>query len=108
MAARQTKPAKPSGDDDTIDLDAARAARIEQRAAAGKGNPKVKLGGQVFEFRAELPIVAAELALDGKITEALALLLVDPGQADAFMAAGLSQYDVELLMDRLFGSTLGE
>ena len=91
-----------------LDLGAARAARAEARAAAGKGNSFLKLTAGFVELRPEFPLSAAALFKAEDIRGGLAEILVDPADADVLLADGLTVGDVEALTKFIQGVTLGE
>lgn len=91
-----------------LDLDAARAARAEARAAAGEGLPLIKVSAGFVEVRAEVDLTAAEDFLAGKFREGLALLLADPADIDAVLAGGLSKDDLDAIGTFITGASAGE
>lgn len=78
-----------------IDLDAAKAARREAR---GEG-PTVVFNGREFTLQAEIPWEVTELFSDGKVNEAVRLLLGDAHEE--FMAAKPSVEDMRILLEEL-------
>jgi hypothetical protein len=63
-----------------LDLDAL-------RAEADMTPHEVTVGGQTFQFRAQMPVEYTDLLNAGKLGEALKLLLVDPGDWEQFRLA---------------------
>lgn len=92
---------------DVLDLGAARAARAEARAAAGKGAAVIKLSVGFVEILAEIPLGVATDLQDGRIREGLAGVLVDPDDIDALMAE-ITVNDTEALTKLITGESLGE
>lgn len=86
-----------------FDMDAARAARAEERG----DNPGVKLGGVDYELVPELPIEVGELFNTGRMRAGVAQLLVDEDQLDDFMANRLSIQDLSELVEHTYGVNLG-
>ena len=78
-----------------IDLDAAKAARREAR---GEG-PTVVFGAQEFTLDAEIPFEVTEHLAEGRVSEAVALLLGD--SHEAFMASKPSVEDLMMLFEQL-------
>lgn len=92
-----------------LDLEAGRAARAEQRAAEGKGNPVIKLSGDRFvEVKPEFSISVALDFQNEDIKGGLAEMLVDPEDVDALLEGGLSQQDIQEIAKFITGMTLGE
>ena len=92
--------------DGVIDLDAHRAARIE-RAGGAK---KVRLGGEIIELRAELPIDVVE-QFSGLTADNLAsifdLMAATEEDAEKLRKARPTIEDVDALVE-LWGVSLGE
>ena len=91
-----------------LDLEVARIARAEVRAAEGKGNPFLKLKAGFVEVRAEIAISVATQLEQNDIQGALAGLLADPADVTALLEDGLSNGDLEEITKFLTGLTLGE
>jgi len=91
-----------------LDLGAARAARAEARAAAGQGNPFLKLAVGYVEVLPEIPVGVAVDFNAGRIEEGLAGLLADKGDVAALIADGLTKSDMDAISDFITGSPLGE
>lgn len=90
-----------------LDLGAARVARAEARAAAGEGNPFVKVSAGYIEVLPEIAISVAVTLEAGDIQKGLAGLLVDPADVGALLEE-LTSKDVEALTSFITGSSLGE
>lgn len=102
MALKATNLAPVDGAN-VIDLDARRAARMEKTG----GTKSVKHGGKTWQFKNELPMQTVENFSAGDISGAFKRLLVDPGDAEAFLeAADLSQNDFAELMRLVYGLDL--
>lgn len=82
-----------------VDLDAARAARLE----AADDAPIVKLGGQDFGLPTEIPIGVALHGEAGEIKAALGALF-GPENVDAVLAAGLTAQDLEVIVSEAYGT----
>ena len=91
-----------------LDLGAARVARAEVRAAAGAGNPVIKLAVGFVELQAEFPVASAEAFEAGRISEGLGGLLVDREDAAVLLAEGLSAQDLRAIAEFIAGASLGE
>lgn len=91
-----------------LDLGQARAARAEARAAAGEGNPLVKLTAGYVEVKPEFDIFIGELLMVGKTRDALTGLLVHPEDVDALIGEGLTPADLNAIVEFIGGVTLGE
>lgn len=91
-----------------LDLDAARAARAEARAAAGEGLPVIKVSAGYVEVSPEVDLIAGEDFLAGRFREGLALLLADPSDVDAVLAGGLSKDDLNAIGEFITGLSVGE
>lgn len=91
-----------------LDLDAARAARAEARAAAGEANPLLKIDAGYIEVRPEVDLLCAEDFTAGRISDGLTKLLADPADAPVLLAHGLSQQDLEQIVSFVTGVSLGE
>jgi hypothetical protein len=63
-----------------LDLDAL-------RAEADMTPHEVTLGGEVFRLRARLPLEFAELLNEGKLSDAMRLLLIDPAEWETMRLA---------------------
>lgn len=87
----------------TIDLDAARVARAEETG----GTFDVVLGGETFELPAEMPLEVATRFSTGDLRGACEIL-VGPDQVEAFMSTGLSDKDLEALVEQGYGLTSPE
>lgn len=90
-----------------LDLGAERVARAEARAAAGVGAPFLKLAAGYVEIKPEMPLSVAE-AVQTDLKAGLAGLLADPSDIDALWGDGLSQDDIQAVMEFVTGRTLGE
>lgn len=90
-----------------LDLGAARAARAEARAAAGEGNPVIKLSVGYVEVLPEIAISVAVILEAGDIKNGLAGLLVDSADVDALLTE-LTSEDVSALTKFIAGASLGE
>ena len=97
----------PEGSE-VLDFGAARAARAEARAAAGKGSTFVKLAAGFVEVRPEFALSVADAFKAEDIKAGLAGMLVDPADALALLADGLTAQDLEALTKFISGVTLGE
>lgn len=87
-----------------IDLDARKAARLES-----KGPRTIRFGGQDWVLKPELPMQCVENFTAGDLVGAFALILVDPGDAAAFLAsAELTREDMTDLMSVVYGVDLGK
>ncbi len=91
-----------------LDLDAARAARAEARAAAGDGPPYVKVAAGYIAMRPEMDLEAGEDFMAGKLREGLAKMLADPADLDALLADGFSKDDLNAIGEYVTGASLGE
>lgn len=91
-----------------LDLEAARVARAEVRAAEGEGNPVIKLAAGYVEVRPEIAISVATKFEQGDVRGGLAGLLVDPADVDALFEDGLTAKDMEEITKFLTGMTPGE
>ncbi len=91
-----------------LDLDAARAARAEARAAAGESLPVIKVAAGFVPVRAEVDLECAEDFTAGRFRAGLARLLADPADVDAVLAGGLSKDDLEAITLLVTGVSLGE
>lgn len=84
-----------------IDLDAARAARLETAA----NPPSIVLGGNTFQLPPELPIDVVDHASAGEFKLAvLALFVGDEAEAQRFLDSapgGLTMQDLKALLDEL-------
>lgn len=78
-----------------IDLDAAKAARREAR---GEG-PTVVFAGEEFTLESEVPFAATEHLAEGRVSEAVKLLLGD--RHEQFMALGPSVEDLMTLFEQM-------
>lgn len=85
-----------------IDLDARRAARLETT-----GPKSVRFGGKVWQFKSEMPMQVVSDFTAGNVEAAFGRLLVDGGEAAAFLAAAdLTQTDFAELMKAVYGLEL--
>lgn len=57
------------------------------RAEANMTPHEVTLGGQVYRFRARMPLEFAELLNKGELSEAMKLLLIDPSEWEQMRTA---------------------
>jgi hypothetical protein len=87
----------------TLDLDAARQARLE---AKGQG-PIVTFGERDYQLVVELPLDVGDLLTSGKMRAALELMLEDPDDIASFMANRPTLQDLDAL-SALYGMDLGE
>lgn len=76
----------------TLNLDAL-------RAEADMTPHEVTLGGQVYRFRARLPLEFADLLNQGQVVEAFKLLLVDPTEWEQMRAALPDDQDLLAISD---------
>ena len=86
----------------TVDGDALRAARLE---AAGERT--FLLGGRLWRLRPELPFAAAEVWRSGGRRSVVEMVLLDPSDADEFLALVPSEQDMGALFST-FGVSLGK
>lgn len=90
-----------------IDLDAARAARAEARAARGdNGERSIKLAGETYELPVELPYDFAYFTAAGDHRLAFMAVLGEENFRK-FWAVGISVEDLEVLaeqIEKLYGS----
>lgn len=91
-----------------LDLDAARAARAEARAAAGTPSQYLKISAGYVELAPEIDVLAAEDFSRGEITVGLAKILADPTDIAAIVEVGLTKRDLEQIVGFITGTTLGE
>lgn len=91
-----------------FDLDAARAARAEARAASGAGNPFLKLAAGYVEAKAEVPLTAMDDFTAGNLSDGLAALVVDPADVQSLLADGLTTDDVAAILKFITGADSGE
>jgi phage-related tail fiber protein len=96
----------PEGSE-VLDLGAARVARAEARAAAGKGSSFIKLTVGYVEVKPEIPLAVADDLVNEKVRQGLAGLLADPEDIDALLGE-LTQNDVQDLAAFIMGASLGE
>ena len=89
-----------------LDLGAARTARAEARA--GQSAPVIKLSAGYVEIKAEMDVLVAEDLVNGKISSALSRLLADPADVDALMAEGITDEDLQSIVEFAAGKKLGE
>jgi len=87
----------------TLDLDARRAARTE----AEDTPHEVTLGGHVYPLRARMPLEFTQLLGEGKLVDAVKLLLVDPDDWADFRQAVPDDDDL-IAITELYGVDLGE
>ena len=92
---------------EVLDLDAARAARAEARAADGKGAPFLKVSAGYIEVHPEIPLAAAYLFAEEKVREGLALVLVDQADVDTLWPT-LTADDLRAIVEFITGKSLGE
>lgn len=93
-----------------VDLDALRAARSEERAAAGETTKTIKFGGKDYELPPELPYDYAYASALGDLKAAVRALLGD-AQFDDFWTNGPSMEDMNAIADSLYphyGKSEGE
>jgi hypothetical protein len=98
---------KAPADGSVLDLGAARAARAEARAAAGKGASFIKLTVGYVELKPEIPLAVADDLVSEKVRQGLAGLLADPNDIDALLGE-LTANDVQELAAFITGASLGE
>lgn len=91
-----------------LDLEAARAARVEARVAAGEANPVIKLAAGYVEVNAEVDVLSAEDFAAGRIRDGLAKMLADPADIDVLVEHGLSAEDLKAIVEFISGVSLGE
>lgn len=92
-----------------LDLEAGRIARAEARAAAGEGNPVLRLSGDRFvEVKAEFAIAVAIDFQNEDIKGGLAALLVDPADVEVLLEDGISKEDIAEIAKFITGLSLGE
>jgi hypothetical protein len=91
----------------SFDLDAARVARAEARAAAGQGSQFIKVSAGYIEVKAEVPLEAAYLLQQENIKEGLGLVLTDPADVDVLWST-LSADDFKEIIEFISGKTVGE
>jgi len=89
-----------------FDLPAARTARAEARA--GEPSSFIKLSAGYVEIKPELEISVLDLLNEGSIKEAFVRLFVDPKDADALFAEGVSDQDAKAIFEFVAGKSLGE
>lgn len=90
-----------------LDLDAARAARAEARAAAGQALPMIKVAAGFVPVRAEIDIECVEDFTAGRFRSGIARLLADPADVDVLID-GLTKDDLEIITKFVTGASLGE
>jgi hypothetical protein len=86
-----------------LDLDARRAARAE----ADNTPHEVTLAGHVYPLRARMPLEFTQLLGDGKLVDAVKLLLVDPDDWEQ-MRTALPDDDDLLALTELYTVDMGE
>jgi hypothetical protein len=91
-----------------LDLDAARVARAEARAAAGESLPLIKVAAGYVETKPEIDLTCADDFVAGRISAGLAKLLADPTDVASLLADGLSRDDLEAITTFVAGTSLGE
>ena len=92
-----------------LDLDAARAARAEVRAAAGEAAKYIKTSLGYVGVKPEVDITAGEDFMAGNLRSGVAKLLADPADVDQVLAAGLSKQDLDAIHEFITGGvSLGE
>ena len=87
---------------DVVDLDALRAARIE-----AIGDRRVVFGGREWSLVAEMPFEFAEVWASRRRRDCIGSLLLDPSEADEFLALVPSEQDMGALFST-FGVSLGK
>lgn len=92
---------------DVLDLGAARSARAEARAAAGKGDAFIKLTVGYVGVKAEIPLGVATDLQNENLRDGLAGLLADPADVDALLDE-LTANDIQELTKFITGASLGE
>jgi hypothetical protein len=92
---------------DVLDLDAARVARVEARAAQGLGTRYIKLSAGFVETLPEVPLAAAYLFQDEQVKDGLALLLADPADVEVLWPT-LTADDLKAVVEFISGKTPGE
>lgn len=93
---------------EVLDLDAARVARAEARAAEGKTNAYIKLSKGFVEVKAELPIDVAFKFSNEDIRGGLADMLADPSDLEVLLEDGVSAQDLAEITKFIAGVSLGE
>jgi hypothetical protein len=93
---------------EVFDIEAARQARAEVRAAEGKGNPFLKLSAGYVEVKSEFPITVAFKFQAEDIRGGLEDFLADPADIDVLLENGLSAQDLQEITKFVAGLTLGE
>lgn len=91
-----------------LDLDAARVARMEARAAAGLGSLFIKLAAGYVEVKPEVDLLAGDAFTSGRLADGLSKLLADPADVEAILAGGLSKDDLEEITRFVTGLSVGE
>jgi hypothetical protein len=91
-----------------LDLSAARAARAEARAAAGEGNPFLKLTVGYVEVKAEVPLAAMDFFTASDLTKGISALVADPEDVQTLLDDGLSTEDVTAILKFIGGTDQGE
>ena len=91
-----------------LDLEAARAARVEARAAAGEANPVIKLAAGYVEVNPEMDVLSAEDFTAGRIRDGLAKMLADPADIEVLVEQGISAEDLKAIVEFISGVSLGE
>jgi hypothetical protein len=89
-----------------LDLGALRTARAEARA--GQPSPVIKLSAGYIDIKPEMDVFVAEDLIAGKIKSALTRLLADPADVDALLAEGVTDDDLQGIIEFAAGKKLGE
>lgn len=90
---------------ETLDLGAARSARIEAR---GDVKRYIKLTAGYVEVLPEIPLSAGILFKNQDIQGGLAGMLLDPTDADLILKDGLTDDDLTAIAVFMSGKSLGE
>lgn len=91
-----------------LDLEAARAARAEARAAAGEAISVIKLAAGFVQVRPELDLLCAEDFANARFHDGLAKLLVDQDDVDVLLEDGLTKDDLDAISSFITGTEPGE
>lgn len=87
-----------------LDLDQRRAARSE----AARTPHEVTIGGETFLLRPFQPLEFVELLKTGQVADAMRLLMVNPDDWARMAAHQPDSGDLELMLEELYGTPLGE
>lgn len=89
-----------------FNLEATRNARAEARA--GEAAPFIKLSAGFVEIKPEFDVLVAEDLMNGNLRHALTRLLVDPDDVKALLKEGITDSDLQELIEFASGKKLGE